>query len=605
MGRRNFCFHSSDLRQTSSRFVGATVSGRPGLKVDFDFKPEQTKSSAPTGQRKKFLIIQSLIIQTALIFFLPTFASAQENKITSEVDKVFAQYDKPDSPGCALSVIKDGEIVYKRGYGMADLDHDIAISPGSVFHVASVSKQFTAFSILLLAQQGKLSLDDEVRKHIPEVPVFGYPVTIRHLLHHTSGLRDQWNLLIMAGWRLSQDVVRDEDVLNLVSRQKALNFKPGDQYAYSNTGYTLMAFIVKRVSGMSLREFAEANIFKPLGMTKTFFRDDHAVIVKNQAYAYEPATAGSFKLSVPNYDTVGASSLLTTVEDLARWDQNFYDFKVGGRDLIRQMQETGTLNDGEKINYARGLVVGDYKGLRIVEHSGADAGYRSHLMRFPDERFSVACLCNLSFSSPSGLARRVADLYLADKLKQEPRKQATTGVQLTEDNLKQRVGPYWNSRTGESGKVTLREGKLFLAVTGYNDQIIPLGENRFALADQPGEVVFEASKLIIRIEGRKPIIFEAMPPADTARLAEYAGDYYSEEIDSTYKVAIENGKLILTRKKFRASTLDALFKDAFATGSILGTIRFTRNRMNRVNGFTVFAGRVRHFAFVKQQRRRV
>lgn len=551
---------------------------------------------------RAFQMAASLLI----IFCSFALASAQENKITTEVDKIFAQYDRPDSPGCALSVIKDGNIIYKRGYGVADLDHDIPIVPGSVFHVASVSKQFTAFSILLLAQQGKLSLDDQVRKHIPEVPDFGHPITIRHLLHHTSGLRDQWNLLIMAGWRLSNDVVRDEDVLNLIARQKALNFNPGDQYAYSNTGYTLMAFIVRRVSGLSLREFAEANIFKPLGMTKTFFRDDHAVIVKNQAYAYEPAPGNSFKLSVPNYDTVGASSLLTTVEDLARWDQNFYDFKVGGREIIRQMQETGTLNDGEKISYARGLVLGDYKGLRIVEHGGADAGYRSNIMRFPDERFSVACLCNLSFSSPSALARRVADVYLADKLKQETRKNAAaTAIQLTEDKLKPKIGAYWNSWTGEAGKVTLREGNLFLSIPGYNKQITPTGENRFAMSDQPGEVVFEARKLVIKIEGRKPVVFEAQQPADTSRLAQYTGSYYSEEIDSTYKVAVENGKLILTRKKFRPSTLDPLFKDAFATGSILGTIRFTRDRQNRVNGFTVFAGRVRHFAFVKQQSRKV
>lgn len=547
-----------------------------------------------------------LVSSLLIIFCSFALASAQESSSTAEVDKIFAQYDRPDSPGCALSVIKDGSIIYKRGYGAADLDHDIAISPGSVFHVASVSKQFTAFSILLLAKQGKLSLDDEVRKHIPEVPDFGYPITIRHLLHHTSGLRDQWNLLIMAGWRLGLDVVRDDDILNLISRQKALNFKPGDQYAYSNTGFTLMAFIVKRVSGLSLREFADANIFKPLGMTKTFFRDDHAVIVKNQAYAYEPAPGGMFKLSVPNYDTVGASSLLTTVEDLARWDQNFYDFKVGGREIIEQMQETGTLNDGEKINYARGLVITGYKGLRIVEHSGADAGYRSNIMRFPDERFSVACLCNLSISNPSALARRVADVYLADKLKQEARNNSTlAAIELTEDKLKPRVGAYWNSWTGEAGKVTIREGKLFLSVPGYNNQITPTGENRFALAEQPGEVMFEASKLVIKIEGRKPIVFDAMQPAETSRLADYAGNYYSEEIDSTYKVTVIDGKLILARKKFRNSTLDPLFKDAFATGSILGTIRFTRDRQNRVNGFTVFAGRVRHFAFVKQQPRRV
>src|SRR5262245_26193334 len=277
----------------------------------------------------RFLFVFAVTLSLRSIVHAQSGAPASEG-VAAQVYKIFAQFDKPDSPGCALAVIRDGQIVYKRGYGMADLDHDVPIKPDTVFHVASVSKQFTAMSILLLAKQGKLSLDDKVQKYITELREFNQPITIRHLLHHTSGLRDQWNLLIMSGTRLGEDVVRDEDILDLVSRMKELNFKPGEQHLYCNTGYTLLAYIVKRVSGQSLREFAEANIFKPLGMTRTFFRDDHAVVVKQQAYAYNPGPGGAFKLSVPNYDTVGASSLLTTVEDLARWDQNFYDKKVGG-----------------------------------------------------------------------------------------------------------------------------------------------------------------------------------------------------------------------------------------------------------------------------------
>src|SRR5262245_53754702 len=247
-----------------------------------------------------------------LPLLLPSISPAQSdgNDLTARVDKIFAHLDKTDSPGCALAVIKDSQIIYKRGYGMADLDHDIPIKPDTVFHVASISKQFTAMAIMLLAKQGKLSLDDKVQKYIAELREFDQPITIRHLLQHTSGLRDQWELLIMSGWRLSEDVVRDEDILDLVWRMKALNFQPGERYVYSNTGYTLAAQIVKRVSGQSLREFAEANIFTPLGMARTFFRDDHAVIVKNQAYAYVGAPNNGFKLSVPNYVTVGASSLL-------------------------------------------------------------------------------------------------------------------------------------------------------------------------------------------------------------------------------------------------------------------------------------------------------
>ncbi len=557
--------------------------------------------------------IRQLLSTVSLALVLIAVAHAQVGnadltEITARVDKIFAQYDKPDSPGCALAVIKDGQIVYKRGYGMADLDHDIAIKPDTVFHVASVSKQFTAMAILLLAKQGKLSLDDKVQKYITELREFDQPITIRHLLHHTSGLRDQWNLLIMSGWRLGEDVVRDEDILDLVSRMKELNFKPGDQHAYSNTGYTLLAFIVKRASGQSLREFAEANIFKPLGMTRTFFRDDHAVVVKHQAYAYNPGSGGAFKLSVPNYDTVGASSLLTTVEDLARWDQNFYDKRVGGDWAIEQMQIPGTLNDGQQISYARGVVVSNYKGLKVVEHSGGDAGYRSHLMRFPEQRFSVACLCNYGGANPSQLARQVVGVYLASQLAPEPAKPAQPAeVKLSEAELKSKTGVYWNSWMEESGRVTFDKDKLQISVTGLNAALIPESATRFRVVEPPVDVEFETAadgsprRMILKFEGRKPIVFDAMPPADPAtKLAEFVGRYYSDEIDSTYTIAVKDDKLVMTRKKAAAVMMQPVFRDAFSTLSILGTIRFTRDAQNRVNGFTVSAGRIRGFKFVKR-----
>lgn len=529
--------------------------------------------------------------------------------LTAKVDKVFTQFDKPDSPGCALAVIKDGQIIYKRGYGMTDLDHDVAIKPDTPFHVASVSKQFTAFSILLLAQQGKLSLDDKVQKYITELREFDQPITIRHLLHHTSGLRDQWNLLIMSGTRLGEDVVRDDDILDLVSRMKELNFKPGDQHLYSNTGYTLMAYIVKRVSGQSLREFAEANIFKPLGMTRTVFRDDHAIVVKGQAYAYGPGPNSSFKLSVPNYDTVGASSLVTTVEDLAKWDQNFYDKKVGGDWVIEQMQIRGKLNDGEELSYARGLTIATYKGLKLVEHSGGDAGYRSHLMRFPDQKFSVACLCNYGGANPVLFARQVADLYLAKDFATPPPKPASpaaAAVTLSEQDLNAKVGAYWDAKLEEIGRVSLKDGKLQMSVSGLNAALVPVDANRFRIEGQPVEVVFEAStssapsKMTLNIEGRSPFTYIAVPPADTSKLSEYEGTYYSDEIDSTYRVAVKDDKLVVTRKKFAPTPLTPAFRDGFSSLSILGTFRFTRDAQNRVNGFRLSAGRIRNFRFVKQ-----
>ncbi len=354
--------------------------------------------------------MKSWTIAILCLFSICGPATAQEqsqsqplpSSVTAQVDKIFAKWDRRDSPGCALGVYKSGQIIYKHGYGMADLNDDVPITPSTVFHVASMSKQFTAASIVLLAQQGKLSLDDDVHKYIPELPDFGERITIRNLAHHTSSLRDQWSLLELAGWRYSLDLITDDDVMSVITRQKDLNFKPGEKHVYCNTGYTLMGLIVKRVSGMSLREFTTKNIFEPLAMTHTHFRDDHAEIIKHNALGYERESEGKpFRLSVTNFDTVGATSLHTTVEDLQLWDDNFYHPRVGGPALVQQMLERGKLNNGEQIDYAFGLVVGTYKGLPTVDHAGGDAGYRSDMTRFPEQHFSAAVLCNSAETNPS------------------------------------------------------------------------------------------------------------------------------------------------------------------------------------------------------------
>jgi CubicO group peptidase (beta-lactamase class C family) len=287
-----------------------------------------------SGWRRRMRFAKlAVIVLVALLVLGVCRGQSLTPDVARRVDAVFAQWDKPDSPGCALGVYHGGRIVYKHGYGMEDLNEDVKITPSTVFHVASMSKQFTAVSIMLLTYQGKLSLDDDVRKYIPELPDFGEKITIRHLAHHTSGLRDQWNLLELAGWRYSKDLITDDDVMSVMTRQKELNFKPGDKHVYCNTGYTLMGLVVKRVSGMSLREFTTKNIFEPLGMTHTFFRDDHAQIIKHDAVGYEQEPGKPFEISITNFDTVGATSLHTTVEDLQLWDENFYHPKVGGRSL--------------------------------------------------------------------------------------------------------------------------------------------------------------------------------------------------------------------------------------------------------------------------------
>jgi CubicO group peptidase (beta-lactamase class C family) len=333
------------------------------------------------------------------------------------VDQVFSAWDRRDSPGCAVAVYKDGKIAYERGYGMADLEHDVAISPETVFYAGSVSKQFTAFAAALAISQQRLSLDDPIRKYLPELPEYASPITVRHLVHHTSGLRDFYTLLSIAGRR--QDSLFDNPaVLRLAARQKNLNFPPGDDYLYSNTGYALLAIVVGRSANMSFGTFADANMFKPLGMTVTHFGDDSARLVRNRAYGYSRSAEGQLRLHTPAGERVGAGGLLTNVRDLLQWDENFYHGRVGGLGLVEQVQTPGALNNGKPLTYAWGLQLGSYRGQRIVEHGGSLGGYRAHLLRFPDQHLTVACLCNLASIAPGGLARQVADIALGDRLTQ-------------------------------------------------------------------------------------------------------------------------------------------------------------------------------------------
>ena len=535
-------------------------------------------------------------------------AATQAERPSEQVDKLFEKMDRTISPGCAVAAMRDGKILYQRGYGMADLDHNVPITAETVFHVASMSKQFTAAAIVMLAQERKLSLDDEVRKYVPELPDFGAPVTLRQLVYHTSGLRDQWELLGLAGWRYSLDLITDDDVLSIMSRQKALNFPPGSKHMYSNTGYTLLAQVVKRASGQSFREFTTSRIFQPLGMRNTHFRDDHAEIVKNMAYGYVPAK-DTFRISITNFDTVGATSLLTTIEDLALWDENFYNPRVGGPEMIRQMLERGKLSDGEQLDYAFGLVIGKHRGLATVDHAGGDAGYRSDMIRFPDQHFTAVCLCNRADSNPSELTLQVAEIYLAKEMTAADKVGAGPGktVQLAPEKLAAKVGTYIKAEGGQTLSITLKDDKLHITPGAGEDsyEMNALSENDFRLATAPIDFKFEALKpggplrLIVKHGEDKPEVFEAVSPftPSTSELSSCVGFYYSEEIEPIYVMKIDDGKLVLHTLKNKPDTLRPITPDLFA-GSI-GTIRFKRNGQRQVSGFVLNADHVRNMRFQK------
>jgi CubicO group peptidase (beta-lactamase class C family) len=559
------------------------------------------------------------VIVLVAILLVSSLAHAQTlpPDVTRKVDKVFEQWDRPGSPGCALGVYKDGQIVYERGYGMANLNDDVPITPATVFHVASMSKQFTAASILLLVQQGKLSLDDDVHKYIPELPKFGERITLRHLLHHTSGLRDQWALLGLAGWRYSQDLITDDDVMSVVTRQTELNFKPGEKYMYSNTGFTLLAIIVKRVSGMSLREFTTKNLFEPLGMAHTHFRDDHEEVIQHDALGYEQDGKDKpFRMSLTNFDTTGATSLHTTVEDLQLWDENFYHPRVGGPALIQQMLERGRLNNGELQDYASGLVIGTYKGLSTVDHGGADAGYRSDMTRFPEQHFSAAVLCNFADTNPSALVRQVADIILAKDLKAPapaPGKKTpkTVAMPLTPEQMSTIAGMYWGRERDDFTKVQVKEGKLQIDIGQDNfHELKPFAPGHFHVADVPWgddiDIHFVAAdagnprRLEQTFDGGKPELYESVAAFDptAAQLAEYPGAFLSEEIDPVYHISLRNGILTLIRLKHKPDTLRPMMRDTFV-GEI-GTVRFTRDANQHISGFILDAGRIQNFHFTRK-----
>jgi CubicO group peptidase (beta-lactamase class C family) len=398
-------------------------------------------------------------------------AGPRGQKMEAAVDEVFEDLTAAGSPGCALGVYRDGQIIYAKGYGLANIEENVPITAKTVFDIGSTSKQFTAASILLLEKQGKLSVNDDVRKYLPELPDYGKKITILHLLNHTSGLRDYLTLMELAGIHMD-GVTTDADALALIVRQKALNFAPGSEWLYSNTGFFLLSEIVKRVSGKTLRDFAAENIFVPLGMTHTQFRDDHGSLIAERAMAYDPNDKkDGFRLNVSYFEQTGDGAVHTSVEDLLKWDENFYSGTIGGKIFLAELQEHGKLSSGKILEYAKGLSVADYRGLHTVRHGGSWGGYRSDLLRFPDQHFSVACLCNVGNANPYRRVDEVADVYLGGLMKvkapkkesEESRKKETAaGIAPTPEHLQAYVGDYWGEELGVTYRLGIADGNLKL-----------------------------------------------------------------------------------------------------------------------------------------------
>ena len=453
--------------------------------------------------RRKITI--AAIMGCAAFLAIGALADAQD-RTTKAADEVFADLNKAGSPGCALAVARGGKIIYEKGYGLANIEEGVAITPRTVFDIGSTSKQFTAASILLLEKQGKFSLQDDIRKYIPEIPDYGHKVTILHLLNHSSGLRDYLTLFELAGVNIDS-VTTDDDALAVIARQKALNFEPGSDFLYSNSGFFLLSVIVKRVSGKPLSEFAAENIFEPLEMKQTLFRNEHTQLVANRALAYDPKDGGGYTLNVSYFEQTGDGAVHTSAEDLLKWDENFYSGKVGGTEFLKEIQEPGKLNSGKTLEYAKGLFVGMYRGLRFVDHGGSWGGYRAQLLRFPEQHFSVVCLCNLANANPEKRAHQVADIFLASEMKEpkpapqteRAKREKKETVSIAAGNLSAYGGNFHSDELNATYKFGISDGKLILQSIQSGDSFIhssqhidlrPVGKDIFAVDEEGLQFTF-------------------------------------------------------------------------------------------------------------------
>lgn len=524
------------------------------------------------------------------------------------VDSVLAKFNHTDRPGCALGVYRNGQTVYARGYGMAELNQRIPITPDTKFYIASTSKQFAAASLQLLAMQGTVSLDDPVRKYIPELPAYADAIKLHHLMHHTSGIRDYLGLWAMSGESVANELPEEKALASIV-RQQALDFAPGSRWSYSNSGYFLISLVVKRASGKSLAQFAHDNIFEPLGMRDTHFHDDNQMIVPRRAEGYEPDGKGGFRIVRTSFALVGDGGLYTTVNDLAKWDENFYHNKLaGGEQFVERMYSRATLNSGDTTNYASGLMRNTYRGLPEVDHGGAFIGYRAELLRFPTEHTSISILCNDYTVGSEALAKSVANVVLADKLGSVSMAANAAGSAVPNASIPTTILDRYVGRfeflPGAAATVARDGGSLTIEALGQRATLTPVSDSSFVSDKLPGTFTFARlgdgrfglKASAVGLDVPSPPLAPA-PTLTPAQREAMVGRYVSEELGATYVVKDDGGQLRVRPGYSEWLTLTPFAPNAFSVAA--GKVVIDQQKGGRVTAFHFDAGRMRNLKFVR------
>jgi CubicO group peptidase (beta-lactamase class C family) len=540
-------------------------------------------------------MLRTMVVFVAL--FMPVAAAAQaQADYEAQVDRVFAKWSS-STPGCAVGVSVNGTPALARAYGMADLEHAVPNTADTIFESGSVAKQFTAAAVLLLARDGKLSLDDQVRTYIPELPDYGMPLTIRHMLTHTSGLRDWGSVAAIGGWPRGTRTYTQAHVLDIVSRQRGLNFAPGTRYSYSNTGYNLAAILVSRVSGMSFADFTKRRIFEPLDMTRSSWRDDYARVVSDRAIAYAPHGDG-FRQDMPFENAHGNGGMLTTVGDLLKWTTNFASPKVGDGAFVQQQTERGRFSDGRAHGYAMGLGLGSYKGVRMISHAGATAGYRAQLNLYPDRALAVAVVCNAASADASSHADAVADVYLGNNVRAVAGPSAK--YTMTDADYAATLGLFRDTSTGRPYRV-IREADAVRIERG--PRLLPISSTQFVTGNggSKWEVADGGTRVRVTDGDATAIALEKVSAVDPspAQLQEFAGMYLSSEAEASMNVMVEDGALVIKQRPTATMKLAPAYADAFTTPA-LDVVIFRRDAAGRVTALSVVQDRVWDLRFGRE-----
>jgi len=553
-----------------------------------------------------------LVSLMALIFALNVNAQISKQQI-NQIDSLFIDWNKPNHPGGAVGVMKNDKIVFSRSYGLASLEYLVPNSTETMFNIASVSKQFTAMGIVLLQMQGKLSIDDDIRKYLPELPDFGAKITIRQMLHHTSGLRSLHAMLGLAGWR-DDDSRTNEDLYRFMNMQRDLNFKPGSEFMYCNTGYMLMVKIIEEVTAEIFPDWMKKNIFEPLGMNHTYVEDQYNRVVANNATSYHQLIDGNYLRAVEYWGYTGSGNVHSTTNDLLKWLSNFTAPQSNWEEPFKLMKTLDKLNDGSDNGYAFGVFINKYLGHEIIQHGGAIGGFRTYVGTIPEEKLSIALLTNFSSSSSGSKANQIYQILLtksdADNSETVKKNYPFKQIYLSNDQLIKYESNYWNDKDNYVRKIYLENDTLRYSRSSISESpIVPIGNDEFQMLTTDADLKIKFAingkqkSMIVTVDNGKPSVFQGFETRTmtTKDLLSYTGKFYSPELETTYKIYLENDTLFCHHARHGEFNMKVLKNNVLESEWPMAITKYKRDKKGEVTGIYVSNGRVRNLWFEKQK----